>query len=124
MTSTPSPTTDTEPLAFAEATVRRLRDDPPPAPARPKPVAPTNEALLECAAKALGYKHISKDETYLTATAAELLVCLRAALARWGRFANAKRLAQASDLRTALSDGRLGQPTPSSGTSAIHAADA
>jgi hypothetical protein len=51
----------------------------------PKPVAPTDEALLECAAKALGYYHIPQAETCLTATADELLVFARAALARWGR---------------------------------------
>ena len=51
--------------------------------AKPEP-APTDEALLECAAKALGYKHIPKYEDFLTATADELLVFARAALARWG----------------------------------------
>jgi hypothetical protein len=45
---------------------------------------PTDEELLEAAAKALGYKSIPSDETCLTAEAAELLEFARAAIARWG----------------------------------------
>ena len=46
---------------------------------------PTDEQLLESAAKALGYKSIPSDETCLTAEASELLDFARAVLARWGR---------------------------------------
>jgi hypothetical protein len=45
---------------------------------------PTDEQLLESAAKALGYKSIPSDETCLTAEASELLDFARAILARWG----------------------------------------
>ena len=50
-----------------------------------EPVGPTDEELLESAAKALGYKSIPSDETCLTAEAVELLAFTRAVLARWGR---------------------------------------
>ena len=53
--------------------------------AQPKPQGPTDEELLEVAAKTLGYKHIPSDETCLTAEAGELLEYARAVLARWGR---------------------------------------
>jgi hypothetical protein len=69
--------TDLSPAAQAVLDAAALK-------AQPKPVAPTDEALLECAAKALGYKHIPKYETCLTAEADELLVFARAVLARWG----------------------------------------
>lgn len=55
-----------------------------PAP-QPAPQEPTDDELLESAAKALGYKSIPSDETYLTAEAGELLAYARAVLARWGR---------------------------------------
>jgi hypothetical protein len=45
---------------------------------------PTDDELLEAAAKALGYKCIPSDETCLTAEAAELLTFARAVLARYG----------------------------------------
>ena len=53
----------------------------------PEPVreGPSDEELLESAAKALGYKSIPSDETCLTAEAGELLAFARAVLARWGR---------------------------------------
>ena len=41
----------------------------------------TDEALLESAAKALGYRSIPSDETCLTAEAGELLAFARAAIA-------------------------------------------
>jgi hypothetical protein len=53
--------------------------------AQPEPQGPTDEELLEAAAKALGYKSIPSDETCLTAEASELLAYARAVLARWGR---------------------------------------
>jgi len=46
---------------------------------------PSDEELLESAAKALGYKSIPSDETCLTAEAGEMLAFARAVLARWGR---------------------------------------
>ena len=53
--------------------------------ATPPPVRPTDEELLESAAKALGYKSIPSDETCLTAEAGELLAYARAVLERWGK---------------------------------------
>ncbi len=53
--------------------------------AEPEPEGPTDDELLEVAAKALGYKSIPSDETCLTAEAGELLAYARAVLARWGR---------------------------------------
>jgi hypothetical protein len=54
---------------------------------RPKPPkGPTDDELLEAAAKALGYKSIPSDETFLTAEAVELLAFARAVLARWGNY--------------------------------------
>lgn len=50
---------------------------------------PTDEELLESAAKSLGYKSIPSDETCLTAEAGELLDFARAVLARWARPAMA-----------------------------------
>lgn len=54
---------------------------------RPSPLTeekgPSDEELLEAAAKALGYKSIPSDETCLTAEAAELLTFAHAVLARW-----------------------------------------
>ena len=57
--------------------------------AKPEAEGPTDEELLESAAKALGYKSIPSDETCLTAEAGEILAYARAALARWGRPAAA-----------------------------------
>ena len=51
--------------------------------AEPVEEGPTDDELLEAAAKALGYKSIPSDETCLTAEAAELLTFARAILARW-----------------------------------------
>jgi len=59
---------------------------------------PTDDELLEAAAKALGYKSIPSDETCLTAEAVELLTFARATLARWGT----PNLAQ---VRSSLGDG-------------------
>jgi hypothetical protein len=56
--------------------------------AQPEPVAPTDEELLESAAKALGYKSIPSDETCPIVEAGELLAFARAVLARWGTPAN------------------------------------
>jgi len=53
--------------------------------AEPEVPRPTDEELLETAAKSLGYKHIPSDENCLTAEASELLDFARAVLARWGR---------------------------------------
>ena len=53
--------------------------------AEPVGEGPSDEELLESAAKALGYKSIPSDETCLTAEAGELLAYARAVLARWGR---------------------------------------
>ena len=53
--------------------------------AQPEPEGPTDDELLESAAKALGYKSIPSDETCLTAEAGELIAYARAVLARWGR---------------------------------------
>jgi hypothetical protein len=53
--------------------------------AQPAGEGPTDEELLEAAAKALGYKSIPSDETCLTAEASELLAFAHAILARWGR---------------------------------------
>jgi len=53
--------------------------------AEPEPEGPTDDELLEVAAKALGYKSIPSDETCLTAEAGELLAYARAVLARWGK---------------------------------------
>jgi hypothetical protein len=78
-------------LGFARAVWAAAERAAPPVPlpvAQPKPVAPTEEALLECAAKALGYRHIPKSETCLTAEADELLAFARAVLARYGTPAN------------------------------------
>ena len=54
---------------------------------QPAPPELTDEALLESAAKALGYRSIPSDETCLTAEAGELLAFARAAIAadrsRW-----------------------------------------
>ena len=69
--------------ALAEFRDRSPVFEPTPTP-EAAPVA-TDEELLESAAKALGYKHIPSDETYLTAEAGELLVFARAVLARWAR---------------------------------------
>jgi hypothetical protein len=55
--------------------------------AQPEP-APTDEELLESAAKALGYKSIPSDETCPIVEAGELLAFARAVLARWGTPAN------------------------------------
>lgn len=52
--------------------------------AQPVAEGPTDEELLESAAKALGYKSIPSDETCLTAEAGELLDYARAVLAKWG----------------------------------------
>ena len=52
--------------------------------AEPVGEGPTDEELLDAAAKALGYKSIPSDETFLTAEASELLAFARAVLARWG----------------------------------------
>jgi hypothetical protein len=50
-----------------------------------EPQGPTDEELLEIAAKSLGYYCIPKDDTnYLYAVAGELLVFARTVLARWG----------------------------------------
>ena len=54
----------------------------------PEPVAPTDEELLESAAKALGYKSIPSDETCPIVEAGELLAFARAVLARWGAPGN------------------------------------
>jgi hypothetical protein len=62
------------------ASLQQLSAPNPPAPDEP----PTDEQLLESAAKALGYKSIPSDETCLTAEASELLDFARAVLARWG----------------------------------------
>jgi hypothetical protein len=56
--------------------------------AQPELVAPTDEELLESAAKALGYKSIPSDETCPIVEAGELLAYARAVLARWGTPAN------------------------------------
>jgi hypothetical protein len=63
---------------LAEAVVRWCH------PAPPAPEPPTDEQLLESAAKALGYKFIPSDESCLTAEASELLGFARAVLDRWG----------------------------------------
>jgi|GEM_PF-2571512 len=51
--------------------------------AQPVGEGPSDEELLESAAKALGYKSIPSDETCLTAEASELLAFARAVLAHW-----------------------------------------
>jgi hypothetical protein len=56
--------------------------------AQPEPVAPTDEELMESAAKALGYVYIRVDSRELEADAGELLAFARAVLARWGTPAN------------------------------------
>ena len=45
--------------------------------AQPEPKGPTDEELLETATEAVGYEHVSPDET--------CLLLARAVLARWGR---------------------------------------
>jgi hypothetical protein len=52
--------------------------------AEPVAAEPTDEQLLESAAKELGYKRIPSDKSCLTADASDLLDFARAVLARWG----------------------------------------
>jgi hypothetical protein len=67
------------PATRAKSAARRIRTA-----LAAEPQAPTDEALLLLAAKAIGYERIATDDCDLSIDAAELIAFARAVLARYG----------------------------------------